>query len=117
MAWVPPCPGMAMGRPARCDTRSMGMTTLREPAPPSGAPAPVVDGPEEVAAAGWRVVAGPVGPTATPSAVTTYAHRPSGEVAMAKFPRSGVPEMGSGMGASAVWVVSSTGVTALVHTT
>ncbi len=36
---------------------------------------------------------------------------------MAKSPSSGVPEMGSGIGASAVWVASSTGVTALVHTT
>ncbi len=62
-----------MGRPARCDTRSMGMTTFREPVPPTGAPAPVVDGPEEVtvAAAVGGGVAGPVDPEATPSAVTT----------------------------------------------
>ncbi len=36
---------------------------------------------------------------------------------MAKSPCSGVPEIGRGMAASAVWVASSTGVTALVHTT
>ena len=36
---------------------------------------------------------------------------------MAKSPRSGVPVMGKGMAASAIWVASSTGVTALVHTT
>ena len=36
---------------------------------------------------------------------------------MAKSPRSGVPEMGRGIAGSAVWVASSTGVTALGHTT
>ena len=51
-----------------------------------------------------------------PSAVTTYAMRPSGEVAMAKSPGAGVPVMGSSMSGSAVRVASSTGVTALGHT-
>ena len=36
---------------------------------------------------------------------------------MAKLPRAGVPVMGSVMAASAVWVASSTGVTAFGHTT
>ena len=36
---------------------------------------------------------------------------------MAKSPRTGDPEIGSGIGASAVRVASSTGVTALEHTT
>lgn len=36
---------------------------------------------------------------------------------MAKSPCSGLPEIGSGMGASAVSVANSTGVTASEHTT
>ena len=67
---------------------------------------------------GATAVPGPVDePEITPSLVTTYAHRPSGEVVMAKSPRTGVPFTGRGMGASAVRVPSSTGVTASGHTT
>ena len=64
MAWVPPWPGMAMGRPARWLSRLMGITTFCPPVP-SG-PATVVD----VEADGDGVVdRTPSG--ATPSAVTT----------------------------------------------
>ncbi len=36
---------------------------------------------------------------------------------MAKLPSTGVPEMGSAMSASGVWVANSTGVTASGQTT
>ncbi len=49
--------------------------------------------------------------------VTTNAHLPSGDGSTAKSPSGGVPRTGSAMGASAVWVASSIGVTAVGHTT
>src|SRR5580704_250947 len=106
-----------MGLRASWETRSMGTTTFCTPTPAgwTGAPATV----DVVAPVGCG--AEPVGLVAdvetTPLLVTTYAHRPSAEVATAKLPRAGVPVSPRGMSASAVRVSNSTGVTASVHTT
>jgi hypothetical protein len=94
----------------------MGMTTFWTDPDPDGGDAAVDDVAEPVVAGGTLVVE-PDDWEMTPSLVTTYAQCPSGETAMAKSPRTGVPVIGSGMAASAVSVFNSTGVTAFGHTT
>ena len=77
MAWVPPRPGMGMGRAARWDTRSTGMTTFSPPTPDEAPPAPVPEVPTgadvEVPDVVTGVVAGVAGAVdvVAPSAVTT----------------------------------------------
>ena len=86
-AWVPPRPGRTIGIWARWVARSIGTTTL------SAVPDRVTE------------------------LVTTYADLPSGDVVTAKLPNGGVPRTGKVMGASAVRVPNSTGVTDVGHTT
>ena len=77
MAWVPPAPGMGMGRPSRWASRSMGMTTFCVPVPEAviGVAAEGVAGAGVAAVAATEVVAvDPAAPGTEPSEVTTYAH-------------------------------------------
>ncbi len=71
MAWVPPCPGISMGRAAVWVTRSTGTTTFCTPTPDGGTGGPVVVGAPRPEAGETTPPAAWPGPGTTPLLVTT----------------------------------------------